>query len=153
MAESDEDALTKVVWGEARGETEAGKIAAAWTVKNRTLKSKKTIQFESSKNNGTKWQFDGYKRYIDNPPNLKDAGAKATVDACRKVAQGVIAGTTADNTAGATHFNTEAVPPRAAGIGNMERLDPKSTDETFVPVAHHKQIGGHYFFKGIRPYK
>ena len=41
---SDLDALTRVVYGEARGESDEGKIAVAWVVKNRCAKSGKSIK-------------------------------------------------------------------------------------------------------------
>ena len=46
---TDLGALTRVVYGEARGESDEGKIAVAWTVINRHKKSGKSIQFEATK--------------------------------------------------------------------------------------------------------
>ncbi len=46
---SDLDALTRVIYGEARRESDEGKIAVAWTVINRTKKSGKSIKDEATK--------------------------------------------------------------------------------------------------------
>ena len=46
---SDLDALTRVVYGEARGESDEGKKGVAWTVINRSKKSGKSIQYEAKK--------------------------------------------------------------------------------------------------------
>ena len=46
---SDLDALTKVVYGEARGESDEGKKAVAWVVINRANKSGQSIQYEATK--------------------------------------------------------------------------------------------------------
>lgn len=35
MEDHDTDILARTIWGEARGESMAGKIAVAWTVRNR----------------------------------------------------------------------------------------------------------------------
>jgi spore germination cell wall hydrolase CwlJ-like protein len=48
---TDLGALTRVVYGEARGESDEGKIAVAWTVINRHNISGKSIQFEATKKN------------------------------------------------------------------------------------------------------
>ena len=116
-------ALTRVVYGEARGESEEGKRAVAWTVKNRANKSGKTIQYEATK----KSQFCCYSG------EMKEKTAK---DQCQKIAQDAINGTSSDPTGGATFFYSgKSVPSWAEG------LQPCAT------------IGGHKFFKGIAPYK
>ena len=46
---TDLGALTRVVYGEARGESDEGKKAVAWTVINRHNISGKSIQFEATK--------------------------------------------------------------------------------------------------------
>ena len=45
---SDLDALTRVVYGEARGESDEGKKAVAWVVINRSKKSGKSIKDEAT---------------------------------------------------------------------------------------------------------
>jgi spore germination cell wall hydrolase CwlJ-like protein len=37
---NDRDILARTLWGEARGESLDGKIAAAWTIRNRVLDGK-----------------------------------------------------------------------------------------------------------------
>lgn len=121
---SDLLALTKVVYGEARGEPRDGQIAVAWVVKNRSAKSGKSIAFEASKPS----QFYGYTA----AGNMPDQKAKQN---CEKIAQDVINGTLKDPTGGATFFYSgSAVPSWAKG---------KSPCAT---------IGGHKFFKNIPPY-
>ena len=120
---SDLDALTRVVYGEARGESDEGRKAVAWTVINRTKKSGKSIKEEATK----KSQFCCY------GGEMKEKTAK---DQCQKIAQDAINGTSSDPTGGATFFYSgKSVPSWAEG------LQPCAT------------IGGHKFFKGIAPYK
>ena len=42
-------ALTRLVYGEARGERDEGRRGVAWTVINRSKKSDKIIQYEATK--------------------------------------------------------------------------------------------------------
>ena len=46
---TDLGALTRVVYGESRGESDEGKKAVAWTVINRHKISGKSIQYEATK--------------------------------------------------------------------------------------------------------
>ena len=120
---SDLDALTRVVYGEARGESDEGKKGVAWTVINRSKKSGKSIQYEATK----KGQFCCYSG------EMKEKSAK---EKCEKIANDAIDGNNSDPTGGATHFYSgESVPSWA------KNLTPCAT------------IGGHKFFKGISPYK
>ena len=50
---SDLEALQRVVYCEARGESDDGKLAVAYTVVNRSAKSGKSIEYEATK----KYQF------------------------------------------------------------------------------------------------
>ena len=120
---SDLDALTRVVYGEARGESDEGKKGVAWTVINRSKKSGKSIKDEATK----KSQFCCYSG------EMKEKAAK---ESCQKIAQDAINGANSDPTGGATFFYSgKTVPSWAKG------LEPCAT------------IGGHKFFKGIAPYK
>lgn len=122
MTESNLTALTKVVYGEARGESDEGKRAVAHVVVNRSRKSGKSIQYEASKPH----QFAGYKT------PMKDATSKAK---CEEIAKSVLEGQSTDPTGGATFFYSgSTVPSWAKG---------KSPCAT---------IGGHKFFKDIAPY-
>ena len=119
---SDLDALTRVVYGEARGESDEGKKGVAWTVKNRASKSGKSIKDEATK----KGQFCCYKG------EMKEKDSK---EKCEKIAKDTIDGKNTDPTNGATHFYSgKNVPDWAANK---------------TPCA---TIGGHKFFKGISPY-
>ena len=115
-------ALTRVVYGEARGESEEGKRAVAWTVKNRANKSGKTIQYEATK----KSQFCCYSG------EMKETEAR---DKCKKVAEDTINGSNSDPTGGATFFYSGKTVPSWA-----KNKKPCAT------------IGGHKFFKDIPPY-
>ena len=120
---SDLDALTRVVYGEARGESEEGRKAVAWTVVNRHKKSGKTVQEEATK----KSQFCCYSG------EMKETKAR---DECQKIADDAINNRSTDPTGGETFFYSGSnVPSWAKGQ---------------TPC---KEIGGHKFFKGIAPYK
>ena len=115
-------ALTRVVYGEARGESDEGKTAVAWVVKNRSKKSGKSIQEEATK----KSQFCCYSG------EMKETKAR---DKCKKIAEDTINGKNSDPTGGATFFYSgDTVPSWAKG------KEPCAT------------IGGHKFFKDIAPY-
>ena len=119
---TDLGALTRVVYGEARGESDEGKKAVAWTVINRHKKSGKSIQFEATK----KSQFCCYSG------EMKETNAR---DKCKQIADDAIKGINSDPTGGATFFYSgNNVPSWAKG---------KSPCAT---------IGGHKFFKDIAPY-
>ena len=120
---SDLDALTRVVYGEARGESDEGKKGVAWVVINRSEKSGKSIKYEATK----KSQFCCYSG------EMKEKKAK---EKCEKIAQDAIDGNSSDPTDGATHFYSGDNTPDWA-----EGLEPCAT------------IDGHKFFKGIAPYK
>ena len=122
MSLSNLEALTRVVYGEARGESDKGKIAVAWTVKNRASKSGKSIAYEATKPS----QFCCYSG------EMKETKAK---EKCEKIAKETINGENTDPTGGATFFYSgDNVPSWAK--------DKKSCAE----------IGGHKFFKDIAPY-
>ncbi len=123
MSLSNLEALTRVVYGEARGESDKGKIAVAWTVKNRASKSGKSIAYEETKPS----QFCCYSG------EMKETNAK---EKCEKIAQETIDGQNSDPTGGATFFYSGTKVPSWA----------KDKD----PCA---EIGKHKFFKDIAPYK
>lgn len=119
---NDLDALTRVVYGESRGESEEGKRAVAWVVINRTKKSGKTILYEATKKN----QFCCYREDMLEEESKKE---------CEKIAEDAINGNNSDPTGGATFFYSGTNVPSWA------------TNKT--PCA---EIGGHKFFKDIAPY-
>ena len=85
VSSSDLDALTRVVYGEARGESNEGKKAAAFTVINRSQKSGKSIATEAKKPS----QFCCYSG------EMKDTISK---NRCEEIANSCINGTCSDPT-------------------------------------------------------
>ena len=119
---TDLEALTRVVYCEARGEPDKGKLAVSCTAVNRSKKSGKSIAYEATK----PYQFCVYSGTM----NEKSAAEK-----CKTNAQKAIKKSVADPSNGATFFYSgNSVPSWAKG---------KS------PCA---VIGGHKFFKNIAPY-
>ena len=88
---TDLGALTRVIYGEARGESEEGRRGVAWTVKNRSEKSRKSIQEEATK----KSQFCCY------GAEMKEITAR---DECKKIAEDALNNNSTDPTGGATFF-------------------------------------------------
>ena len=119
---TDLGALTRVVYGEARGESDEGRRGVAWTVINRSKKSGKSIQYEATK----KSQFCCYSGVLK-----VDEGK----DERKKVAEDTINGSNSDPTGGATFFYSGKTVPSWA-----KNKTPCAT------------IGGHKFFKDISPY-
>ena len=119
---SDLDALTRVVYGEARGEKDKGKRAVAWVVINRSNISGKSIEYEATK----KGQFCCYRGEMTE---------EESKEKCEEIAQDAIDGNSSDPTDGATHFYSGNEIPDWA--------------EDREPCAI---IGCHKFFKDIAPY-
>ena len=88
---SDLDALTWVVYGEARNQSDEGQSAVAWVVINRTKKSKNSIKYEATK----KSQFCCYSG------TMKEEEARKKAES---IAKNAIDGKSQDPTGGATHF-------------------------------------------------
>ena len=100
---SDLDALTRVIYWEARGESDEGKKAVAWTVINRTKKSGKFIKDEATK----KSQFYCFPEEME----------QKVKDKCEKIAKDAINGISSDPTDGATFFYSgNKVPSWAKGL-------------------------------------
>ena len=119
---TDLEALTRVVYCEARGEPDKGKLAVAYTVINRTKKSGKSVAYEATKPS----QFCVYSG------NMSETAAAAK---CQTYAQQAINRSAAAHSNGATFFYSgSSVPSWAKGK---------------TPCA---TIGGHKFFKNIAPY-
>ena len=99
---SDLEALTRVVYCEARGEPDNGKLAVAYTVINRTAKSGKSIEYEATK----KSQFCVW----------SGAMAEPYASTCQAYAQQAINRSAADPSNGATFFYSgSSVPSWAKG--------------------------------------
>jgi len=122
--------MAKTMWGEARGESEEGKVGVAWVIRNRAEKPcwwGKTVAGVCLK----KWQFSCWNA---NDPNAEKI-ANLTDDELApfiEIAELVLNDGVDDPTDGATHYHTEAVDPKWA-VGR----EPTCT------------IGHHLFYKDI----
>ena len=112
--EKDLDILARRLWGEARGESLAGQIAVAWTIRNRV-----------DDGNAKSWWGEGYAGVCQKPyqfscwnkndPNFAYlSGAKQIpfreFARAQIAADHVIAGTAPDPTGGATHYYSTTMP-------------------------------------------
>ena len=119
---TDLEALTRVVYCEARGEPDKGKLAVAYTVINWTKKSGKSVAYEATKPS----QFCVYSGTMSET---------AAAEKCKTYAKQAINRSAADPSNGANFFYSgSSVPSWAKGK---------------TPCA---TIGGHKFFKNIAPY-
>jgi spore germination cell wall hydrolase CwlJ-like protein len=136
--ERDCDILARTLWGEARGESLAGQIAVAWTIRNRVNDGK-----------AKSWWGEGYAGVCQKPyqfscwnrndPNyVYLSGAKPIP--FREFAQAqiaadqVLAGKVPDPTGGATHYYATTMPKPPVWI-----KDAKQT----------LKLGRHIFFKDV----
>lgn len=122
--------LALLIYGEARGEKEAGRRAVGHVVLNRLYKSKRygaTLPAVILK----KWQFSCFNQGDPNRAKLEKLAVDPEgeiYDQCLCVAANLLAGKDEDNTKGATHyFNPAVVKPAWARkmkhtvtIGNHE---------------------------------
>lgn len=104
--------LAGLIYGEARGETESGKRAVAWVVKNR---AKKGGWYGHSINSVIlkPWQFSCFNM---NDPNrekiiaqINSSKPNEDFKICLQVAKDVLGGLTIDETFGATHYYNPAI--------------------------------------------
>ena len=136
--ENDREILARTLWGEARGESLAGQIAVAWTIRNRVNDGK-----------AKSWWGEGYAGVCQKPyqfscwnrndPNYAYlSGAKPIPPAqyaqALKAAGQVMAGTMPDPTGGATHYYATTMPkPPAWAKGAKQTM----------------KLGQHVFFKDV----
>ncbi|KII33657.1 hydrolase [Pseudomonas fluorescens] len=138
VSEKDRDILARTLWGEARGESLAGQIAAAWTIRNRVNDGKTKS-----------WWGEGYAGVCQKPyqfscwnktdPNyqfligVKQIPLRELAQA-RIAADQVVDGKVPDPTGGATHYYALSMkkPPNWAA-------NAKQT----------LKLGGHVFFKEV----
>jgi spore germination cell wall hydrolase CwlJ-like protein len=136
--ENDRDILARTIWGEARGESMAGKIAVAWTIRNRVFDGKDKSWWGEGYAGvcQAKYQFSCWNKGDPNYPFL--SGARQIpfreLAQCRVVADQVVDGNVPDPTSGATHYYAIAmkVPPAWASKAKQ--------------TLH---LGGHVFFKDV----
>ena len=138
VSEKDRDILARTLWGEARGESLAGQIAVAWTVRNRVNDGK-----------DRSWWGEGYAGVCQKPyqfscwnrtdPNFAYlSGAKPIpfreLAQARIAADRVIDGKVPDPTGGATHYYAIAMKTPPAWTAKAQQT---------------LKLGGHVFFKDV----
>jgi len=138
VSERDRDILARTLWGEARGESLAGQIAVAWTIRNRVTDGK-----------AKSWWGEGYAGVCQKPyqfscwnkndPNYAYlSGAKPIP--YREFAQAQIAadqvidGKVPDPTGGATHYYATTMKKAPAWAAKAKQT---------------LELGGHVFFKDV----
>ncbi len=108
------ETLARTIWGEARGESDAGKIAVASVVRNRATAG--LLSGWPSDIAGVCTQRLQFSCWNSNDPNrpllLSVTEADPTYARCLEIAAGVVSGTIPDNTGGATcYYNPAVVTP------------------------------------------
>ena len=136
--EKDLDILARTLWGEARGESLAGQIAVAWTIRNRV-----------NDGNAKSWWGEGYAGVCQKPyqfscwnkndPNFAYlSGAKQIpfreFAQAKIAAEQVMAGKVPDPTCGATHYYATTMPKSPVWV--------KGAKQTL-------KLGRHIFFKDV----
>jgi spore germination cell wall hydrolase CwlJ-like protein len=107
------DTLARTLWGEARGETKAGREAIASVILNRLKKNKPsrfggTIEEVCQKPS----QFSCWNADDPNLPKLKKVDVSNPVFAeCVAIAENVVQGLLVDSVIGADHYHTAGVSP------------------------------------------
>jgi len=139
---TDRDILARTLWGEARGETLAGQIAVAWSIRNR-------VEMDLHNDGKPDWWGEGYAGVCQakcqfscwnrSDPNFAYlSGAKSIP--FRELAQALIAanhvidGKVPDPTGGATHYYATSMPKAPTWV--------KGATQTL-------KLGHHVFFKGV----
>ncbi|WP_443698259.1 cell wall hydrolase [Pseudomonas sp.] len=137
-SEKDRDILVRTLWGEARGETLAGQIAVAWTIRNRVNDGKLKS-----------WWGEGYASVCQDPyqfscwnksdPNFVYLSGVKPIPAgefanCQRAASAVIDGTAPDPTGGATHYYATTMPKAPAWAAKAKQT---------------LKLGHHIFFKDV----
>ena len=108
--ETDLRILALTVYGEARGETFAGKIAVAYVVRNRVLDRRwpdKVADVCRQPKQFSCWN----KGEANNWPMLQADLSDRVFQECYAAAASVLAGVVRDGTLGSTHYHTLAVKP------------------------------------------
>lgn len=127
------DTMARTVWGEARGESDAGRAAVAWVIKNRASQPGwwgRDIETVCLK----KWQFSCWNP--TDPNSVKCAMVSEKIDKgferIKEICRSVLSCETEDPTNGATHYHTKSISPAWA-----MKIDPCA------------EIGNHKFYKGV----
>lgn len=135
--EKDRDVLARTLWGEARGESLAGQIAVACTIRNR-VNDDKTKSWWGEGYAGVcqaPYQFSCWNKNDPNYQfliNVKQIPLRELAQA-RIAADQVIDGKVPDPTGGATHYYATSIKPTAWSAKAKLTL----------------KLGGHMFFKDV----
>lgn len=135
------DVMGRTVWGEARGETDLGKAAVAWVIRNRVMADLHHDGKPDWWGEGVAavckkpWQFSCWNP--DDPNASKCAKVDVDTDAvfarCLTIAARVLEGEEPDPTGGATHYCRFDSWPRW-------RRDAE-------PEQYRERIGAHVFYR------
>lgn len=141
--EQDIDTAARTLWGECRGEPQAGQIAVAWVIRNRA--ERKRFAGALVGHAGAvdrvckaKWQFSCW--WDQQAPHLKALTADR-LEMQTDLVKGVLGGITPDPTNGADHYHTIAKPGYADAW-------PPNWAPTMAEVA---RFGGHVFYDSRLP--
>lgn len=136
----DLDTLARTLWGEARGETEQGRIAVAWVIRNRAGRAAfagHLLGRDGAVDRVCKaaWQFSCWNASDPNRAKLVELHPK-DFPTERLIAERVLSGRALDPTAGADHYHTIAAPAWAA-----------AWPPDWAPaMAETARFGGHVFY-------
>lgn len=138
ISDKDREILARTLWGEARGESLAGQIAVAWTIRNRVFDGK-----------AKSWWGEGYAGVCQKPyqfscwnkndPNyvfligIKQIAFRELAQA-RIAADQVVDGKVEDPTGGATHYYATTMPKAPAWAAKAKQT---------------LKLGHHVFFKDV----
>ncbi|MBF0269333.1 MAG: cell wall hydrolase [Alphaproteobacteria bacterium] len=132
------DILARTLWGEARGETKAGREAVASVVLNRIAYARQKGGRYWWGNDVVSvclkpWQFSCWNANDPNRAKLEAVGVGNKIfDQCLRIARQAVDGELEDSVSGATHYHVDGLSPPWA----------KSRE----PVA---KVGRHVFYKDI----
>jgi len=137
-AEKDRDVLARTLWGEARGESLAGMVAVAWTIRNRVNDGKaKSWWGEGYAGVCLKpYQFSCWNKNDPNFPFLSGAKPIPVAEMAKAVmvATAVMEGAYPDPTGGATHYYATTMPRPPAWAAKAKQT---------------LKLGHHVFFKDV----
>lgn len=138
VTEKDRDILARTLWGEARGEGAAGRVAVAWTIRNRVFDGKEKSWWGEGYSGvcQAKYQFSCWNKTDPNYQFL--AGVKQIplreLAQCRIAADQVVDGKVSDTTGGATHYYALSMKTAPGWSANAKQT---------------LRLGGHVFFKDV----
>lgn len=136
--DKDRDILARTLWGEARGESMAGMIAVAWTIRNRVNDGKAKSWWGEGYAGvcQAKYQFSCWNKNDPNYPFLSGAKPIPVGEMAKAVmaATAVIDGALPDPTGGATHYYAATMPKPPAWAAKARRT---------------LKLGNHVFFKDV----